>query len=162
VQDSVHPRRLCASMSKWVRLPNAVVCGAFHRDGVGEDEWELPLTRQSRKESQRRGVVVSKARYVTSENATVGRRGDERSAVGVDCAALQMVRLGSDIKWRIADSGNSSSTSRHVRGGPHRSTNSAAACLSSGLGVALGGMYRQKDCRMDGESIDVIVCARGA
>jgi len=60
VQDSVHPLRLC--MSKWVRFPNAVVCGAFPGDGVGEDEWELPLTRESRKESQRCGVVVSKAR----------------------------------------------------------------------------------------------------
>ena len=44
--DLKHLRsHLDVSMSKWVRLLNAGVYGAFLADGVGEDEWDLPPTR---------------------------------------------------------------------------------------------------------------------
>ena len=138
---------LDVSVSKRVRLLNAGAYGAFLADGVDEDEWELSPTR---KESQSRGAVVSKVRYATLEKVTVGRGGDAISVIGAGCPLPQRVRLRRDTRWRITDPGDSNSTSIRARGGPHRSTNSTVARLSPGLGTAVGDMYKEKACRVEG------------
>jgi hypothetical protein len=94
------------------------------------------------------------------EEATVGRSGEEISAVGAGCPVPREMRLERDIRWRIASSGNSNLTSRSTRGGTYRNTSCAVACLGSGLGFAVGHMCRVKDCWVEGEIVEVIAYAR--
>ena len=114
------------------------------------------------KYSQLCGVAVRKLRDLIWGKGTAGLSGDERSSVGVGCVVLHIFRLGRDIKCRTTESGSSNSTSEIVRADPHRRIKFAMARLSSGLGIALGEVERERDRRFDGDMVELMVRARGA